>query len=112
MEHIQEFNFFGKNKPLGGSNEPLRLFLEENWGNIQSIFDRSGLYATGYEVYSNTVFAVSYDATDNEMPKEITYMVESILEKVSSIIADEDLTWRFGVDDPFLIRFILSKPFE
>ena len=112
MEHITEFNFFGRDKSSEGSNEALRLFLEENWGTIQSIFDRnSRLYATGYEVYTNMLFAVSYDPPNNEMPAEISYVVEAILKKVSEVIGDPDLTWRFGVDDPFLIRFILSKPF-
>ena len=113
MEHIKEFNLFGKSKSSGGNNEKLEIFLEENWRTIQNTFDNyTGLRANSYEIYSNSLFAVSYDPPNNEMPTDISYLMESIVKRVSLLFRDEEMIWRFGVDDPFLIRFILSRPFE
>jgi hypothetical protein len=113
VEHIKEFNLFGRSKPSGGNNEKLEIFLEENWRTIQNTFDNyNRLRANSYEIYNNSLFAVSFDPPNNEMPTDISYIMESIVKRVSLLIGDDDLTWRFGVDDPFLIRFILSGPFE
>jgi len=112
VEHIKEFNFFGKSKSSGGNNEKLEIFLEENWGAIQGIFENyDRLKATSYEIYNNSLFVVSYDPPNNEMPTDISYIMESVVKRISILIGDEDLIWRFGVDDPFLIRFILGRPF-
>jgi len=104
---------FGRSKPPGDSNQGLKAFLDENWGSIQGIFENyNRLKATSYEIYSNSLFAVSYDPPNNEMPTDISYLMESIVKRVSLLFRDEEMIWRFGVDDPFLIRFILSRPFE
>ena len=113
MEHIREFDFFSLGKvPSNPSRNKLRVFLSENERTILNIFyhNGEGLKVDTIEPQTDILFTVSYDPPHDELPTRISYLMEAITQKMGSLINDESLKWRFGVDDPFTIRFILSKP--
>jgi hypothetical protein len=113
MDHIKEFDFFSLGKvPSNPSSNKLRVFLSENEGRILDIFhhDGEGLKVDTIEAQTDILFTVSYDPPHDELPTRISYLMEDITQKIGSLINDISLGWRFGVDDPLTIRFILSQP--
>jgi hypothetical protein len=115
MEHIREFEFFSLGRLSSNpSSNKLRVFLSENNGRINDIFHflGEGLKVDVIEAQTDILFTVSYDPPHDELPKGITYLMEAINEKLKLLINDKSLEWRFGVDDPLTIRFILSQPLK
>ena len=113
MEHLREFDFFKKSAPTPEPNK-LKQWISLNYNKIQDIFYKigEGLNVSGAEVFTDSLFTVSYDPPNEEMPTTISYLLNDINQRIGIIIGDMNITWRFGVDDPFMIRFILSKPFK
>jgi hypothetical protein len=112
MEHLREFDFFSMGKQQSPDENKLGLFIRNNYSRIASAFSHigEGLNIDDIEAPTDLMFTVSYSPPHEEMPSRISYLVDDITEKMKSLIGDPMLSWRFGHDDPFTIRFILSKP--
>ena len=111
MDHIREFDFFTFGKSRQHEDSKLEAFLKTNHGKIVWIFSHlgEGLAVTDVKAETDLLFTVEYNVPHDEMPTRISYFMEEITERMRSLIGDLNLEWRFGQEDPFVIRFILSK---
>lgn len=112
MDHIREFDFFTFGKSSQHEDSKLETFLKTNRGKIVWLFSHlgEGLAVTEIKAETDLLIVVDYDVPNEEMPTRISYFLDEINQRMGSLIGDPNLEWRFGYDDPFIIRFILSKP--
>jgi hypothetical protein len=112
MDHVKEFDFFSFGKSRQPEESKLEAFIKTNYSKIVWIFSHigEGLTVTDINVETDGLFNVDYDVPNEEMPTRISYLMEEVNKRMSTLIGDPNLEWRFGYDSPFIIRFILSKP--
>jgi hypothetical protein len=111
LDHIKEFNFFSQQKEDPDPKNPLDKFLRENWDWIGKLFEKHGLRAINYDVVSTLMFMTEFDPPRDEMPKDISFLVNDIRDSISFKMGGISLDWRFGIGDPFLLRFFTETPF-
>lgn len=110
MEHIQEFNFFSSSKGDPDPKNSLDKFLKENWQWVKDLFQKRGLTTISYDVVSPVMFMTEFDPPHDEMPKDISFLIDDIRDSLSFKMGDSTLDWRFSVGDPFLLRFFTTNP--
>lgn len=111
MQHLKEFNFFSSSK---GDKEPRNSFEDffiQNWNWVKELFLKESIVALNYDVVSPSLFMIEFDPPNDEMPKDISDLVETIKSSLSSKLEEPSLDWRFSVGDPFILRFFTRKHF-
>lgn len=112
MGIIKEFNLFS-NKPRYSENK-LKIFLQNNYDSIVSLFKKKGegLMLEEIEPLTDTMFSVSFKTYRGELPSRISYYIDYILDEFKKMTGDGFMDWRFDTYDPFTIKFSLSQPLK